>query len=59
MTIKLPTGDLHVVNIGLESFAQDLKAQGVAVVQVEWRPPAGGDARLAALLAELADDDED
>lgn len=58
MTIKLPTGDLHVVNIGLESFAQDLKAQGVAVVQVEWRPPAGGDARLAALLAELADDDE-
>jgi len=58
MTVKLPTGDLHVVNIGLESFAQDLKAQGVAVVQVDWRPPAGGDARLAALLAELADDDE-
>jgi len=58
MTVPLPTGDLQVINIGLESFAQDLKAQGVAVVQLDWRPPAGGNARLAALLASLEDDEE-
>jgi FdrA protein len=58
MTVTLPTGDLQVINIGLESFAQDLKAQGVAVVQLDWRPPAGGNARLAALLASLEDDEE-
>ncbi len=48
---------LHVVNIGLESFAEDLRAQGVEVVQMDWRPPAGGNARLASLLANLEDVD--
>ena len=48
---------LRVVNIGLESFAQDLAEAGVEVVQVDWRPPTGGDPRLAALLASLDDDD--
>ncbi len=43
----------HVVNLGLESFAQDLSAQGVEVIQVDWAPPAGGDARLADLLSKL------
>lgn len=57
MTVALPT-ELQVINIGLESFAQDLKAQGVAVVHLDWRPPAGGNARLAALLAALDDEDD-
>jgi len=57
MTVVLPAGHLQVANIGLESFAQDLKAQGVVVVQLDWQPPAGGDARLAALLASLDDDE--
>ncbi len=57
MTVPLPT-ELQVINIGLESFAQDLKAQGVAVVHLDWRPPAGGNARLAALLAALDDEDD-
>jgi FdrA protein len=48
---------LRVINIGLESFADDLRAEGVAVVQLEWRPPAGGNARLASLLASLDDED--
>jgi FdrA protein len=56
--VDLPADDLQVVNIGLESFAQDLRDQGVAVVQLDWRPPAGGNARMAALLASLEDDDE-
>jgi FdrA protein len=54
----IPKGPLQVINIGLENFAQDLRAQGVTVVQMDWRPPAGGDAQLAALLATMEDDDE-
>jgi FdrA protein len=42
-----------VINVGLERFAEDLAAQGVAVQHVQWSPPAGGDARLAELLAKL------
>ncbi len=44
---------LHVVNVGLEAFSRDLEARGVDVVQVDWSPPAGGDSRLADLLAKL------
>lgn len=44
---------LAAINIGLESFAENLKVQGVPVVQVDWRPPAGGNERLAAILARM------
>jgi FdrA protein len=47
---------LRVINVGLELFAEDLKAAGVEVIQVDWRPPAGGNPRMAALLAKLEDD---
>jgi FdrA protein len=43
----------HVINIGLERFADDLAAQGTDVQHVQWSPPAGGDARLADLLSKL------
>jgi hypothetical protein len=33
-------GPLRVVNIGLESFARDLAANGAAVAQVDWSPPS-------------------
>jgi hypothetical protein len=49
---------LRVINLGLEVFAQDLEAAGVAVLHVDWRPP-GGDPRMAALLARLEDDEAD
>jgi hypothetical protein len=42
-----------VINLGLDVFALELSAAGVPVVHVDWRPPAGGDPRLAALLARL------
>jgi hypothetical protein len=38
-----------VINIGLDVFAQELEAGGVAVIQVDWRPPAG-DPNVAALV---------
>jgi len=44
---------LRVINVGLERFAEDLAAHGASVQQVEWVPPAGGDARLADLLSKI------
>ncbi len=55
---ELFVGPLRVVNLGLELFAETLEADGVTVVHVDWRPPAGGDLRLAALLT-LLDDETD
>lgn len=45
--------DLKVVNIGLESFYNDLKKQEVPVTHVNWRPSAGGNKKLASLLSRL------
>ena len=45
-----------VVYVGLDSFADELRARGAAVVQVDWVPPAGGDAGLAGLLSRLVSD---
>ena len=50
---RLLSGTPRVVNVGLESFAQSLQAQGVPVVSVDWRPPAPGDPELLDLLARL------
>ncbi len=50
---SLFTAGPRVINLGLELFATQLAACGVPVTHVDWRPPAGGDARLADLLARL------
>ncbi len=44
---------LAAINIGLESFYDSLTAQGAAAVHVEWRPPAGGNEKMMALLGQL------
>jgi len=46
---------LRVINVGLELFAEQVEAQGVTVVHVDWRPPAGGPA-IASLLTQLEDE---
>jgi hypothetical protein len=49
--------ELEVVNVGLASFATELRRAGGSAVDVDWRPPAGGDpAMLAALDACLGPD---
>ena len=50
---SLLAGAPVVINVGLERFTTDLAQAGVAVTQVQWQPPARGNARLAALLAKL------
>jgi FdrA protein len=52
---SLLAAEPRVVNLGLELFAETLAALRIPVVHVDWRPPAGGDPRLAALLARLAE----
>ena len=44
---------LAVINVGLESFYDSLAAQGARAVHVEWKPPAGGNEKLAALLSRM------
>jgi FdrA protein len=44
---------IAAINVGLESFYDSLDAQGAQAVHVDWRPPAGGDERMASLLARL------
>lgn len=41
------------INVGLESFYDSLKAQGAEAVHVDWKPPAGGDERLQAILRKM------
>ncbi len=41
------------INVGLESFAESLQAQGAPVIQVDWKPPAGGNERLMAILERM------
>lgn len=45
--------DVKVVNIGLREFAGDLTNCGVAVVHVDWSPPAVSNPKIASLLAKL------
>jgi hypothetical protein len=47
------TAKLEVVNIGISTFADDLRSQDVDVVDVDWKPPAGGDLEMLKLLEKL------
>ena len=46
-------GPPRVINIGLTSFADDLKKQDIEMVNLNWSPPARGNVELANLLAKL------
>jgi hypothetical protein len=44
---------VEAVNVGLEAFGRALRDQEAAAVDVDWRPPAGGDAHAVAALERL------
>ncbi len=52
-------GGVHALNVGVAEFALSPRAQGATVVELDWRPPAGGDRDLGLLLARLEDDPDD
>ena len=43
---------MSVVNVGADLFADAIEEQGIAVTRVAWRPPAGNQHALMALLAD-------
>jgi len=45
--------EVQVINVGLSRFADAVRDQGVEVLDVDWRIPAGGDAELVAVLGRL------
>ncbi|MFO8042054.1 MAG: DUF1116 domain-containing protein [Alkalispirochaeta sp.] len=45
--------DLNVINLGLEGFADTLQSLGTKTTQVDWKPPAGGNAELIKLFDRL------
>ena len=49
-TLKKP---MQAINVGLESFSENLKDQNAPFVQVDWKPPAGGNEKLAAILERM------
>jgi hypothetical protein len=50
---QLFSKELVVVNMGLDAFADNLGREGVKVVRMDWKPPAGGNKRLISLLEKL------
>ncbi|MEM7587296.1 MAG: acyl-CoA synthetase FdrA [Acidobacteriota bacterium] len=44
---------IAAINVGLEIFHDGLQAQEASSVHVDWRPPAGGNERLAAILRRM------
>ena len=49
-TLKQP---LVAINVGLDSFTESLAAQGAEVIQVDWRPAAGGNEKLMGILERM------
>jgi FdrA protein len=47
------TQPFAAINVGVESFHASLIGQGAKSVQVEWKPPAGGNEKMAAILAKM------
>ncbi|MFC2082663.1 DUF1116 domain-containing protein [Candidatus Bipolaricaulota bacterium] len=54
---ELFQADLHVINLGLSSFAETLKEGRVPVIDVDWRPPANGDPELIRIVDSLKSED--
>jgi FdrA protein len=44
---------LAAINVGLESFTESLLAQGSKAIQMDWRPPAGGDQKMMDILERM------
>jgi FdrA protein len=46
-------GEFAALNLGLESFRDSLEDQGARVQQIDWKPAAGGNSDLMALLEKM------
>ncbi len=57
-TAALFNAQLRVINLGLSSFAETLKDGHVPVLDLDWRPPAGGDPELIQRIDALRNETE-
>lgn len=48
--LELFKSDLVVINVGSRVFANALEKQDVEVLQVDWKPVAGGDKEMQDIL---------
>jgi FdrA protein len=51
--LKTLSADFAAINVGLESFTESLQTQEARVIQVDWKPAAGGNPDLMALLDKM------
>lgn len=56
--LDLFRSELVTVNVGPRLFATALEQQGYPTVQVNWKPPAGGDKEMQEILKLLGGLDE-
>jgi len=49
-TLKKP---MEAINVGLDSFAANLKDQGAPNIHVDWKPPAGGNEKMMSILERM------
>ncbi|MFK7802400.1 MAG: acyl-CoA synthetase FdrA, partial [Anaerolineae bacterium] len=47
------SGTMSAINVGVETFYNSLQSQGAEVIQVDWRPPAGGNKKMMDILAKF------
>lgn len=52
---ELFSSRLAIANVGVDIFAKAFRAQKTPCVQVDWKPPAGGNKKMADLLDKLKD----
>ncbi len=45
--------ELRIINMGLAAFGDNLAEDEIQVLQMDWRPPAGGNEKMIALLKKL------
>ncbi len=51
--LKTLSTDFAAINLGLESFTESLITQGAQAIQVDWKPAAGGNPDLMAILEKM------
>lgn len=54
---ELFSQEIKAVNIGIESFGDNVRQCGAQAIQLEWVPPAQGDFETGKVLAKLMNDD--
>lgn len=50
---ELFKSNLTVINVGPRVFGDAVRTQGAEVIQVDWKPIAGGDKEMIAILEAL------